>query len=86
MAINHSSLEIQDHLHTFLDALESGTFDDVRRMLRGMSPAEIAKLIESSPPRERNLLWQLIDKDDEGEILQYLNEEIAAYFLRHRNT
>lgn len=86
MALNQSSLEIQDHLHTFLEALESGTFDDVRRMLRGMSSAEIAKLIESSPPRERNLLWQLIDKDEEGEILQYLNEEIAAYFLRHRNT
>jgi len=33
-------------------------------MLRGMSPAEIAKLIESSPLRARNLLWQLIDKED----------------------
>ncbi|MCK5791985.1 MAG: magnesium transporter [Ketobacter sp.] len=55
-------------------------------MLRGMSPAEIAKLIESSPLRARNLLWQLIDKEDEGEVLQYVNEELAAYFLRHRNT
>jgi len=86
MAKSQSSHETQDQLHAFLDALESRAFDDVRRMLRGMSAAETARLIESSPQRARNLLWQLIDKDEEGEVLQYLDEEIAAYFLRHRNT
>ncbi len=85
MELNQSSIETQDQLHLFRHALESGTFDRVRQMLRGMSPGEIATLIESSPPRERNLLWQLIAKEDEGEVLQYLNEEIAAYFLRHRD-
>ena len=79
-----ANLETQDQLQTFLEALDTGTFADVRTMLRGMSAAEIAHLIESSPPRERNLLWQLLEKDDEGEVLQYLNEEIAAQFLRHR--
>lgn len=79
-----ANLETQDQLQTFLEALDSGTFADVRAMLHGMSAAEIAHLIESSPPRERNLLWQLLDKDDEGEVLQYLNEEIAAQFLQHR--
>ncbi len=86
MAKSQPSHETQDQLHTFLHALDSGAFDEIRRMLRGMSPAEIAKLIESSPLRARNLLWQLIDKEDEGEVLQYVNEELAAYFLRHRNT
>ncbi|HAG93375.1 MAG: magnesium transporter [Pseudomonadales bacterium] len=86
MAKSQTSHETQDQLHTFLHALDSGAFDEIRRMLRGMSPAEIAKLIESSPLRARNLLWQLIDKEDEGEVLQYVNEELAAYFLRHRNT
>lgn len=86
MAKTQSSHETQDQLHAFLEALESRAFDDVRRMLRGMSAAETANLIESSPLRARNLLWQLIDKDVEGDVLQYLNEELAAYFLRHRNT
>jgi|TARA_Y100000589_G_scaffold34626_3_gene28934 magnesium transporter len=86
VAKSQTSHETQDQLHTFLHALDSGAFDEIRRMLRGMSPAEIAKLIESSPLRARNLLWQLIDKEDEGEVLQYVNEELAAYFLRHRNT
>jgi len=86
MAKSHTSHETQDQLHTFLHALDSGAFDEIRRMLRGMSAAEIAKLIESSPLRARNLLWQLIDKEEEGEVLQYVNEELAAHFLRHRNT
>ncbi|HVL01557.1 MAG TPA: magnesium transporter [Dongiaceae bacterium] len=80
-----ANLEVQDQLQTFRDALDTGAFADVRAMLRGMSAAEIAHLIESSPPRERNILWQLLHKDDEGEVLQYLNEEIAAFFLRHRD-
>lgn len=84
MAISAKNLETQGQLQTFLAALDSGTVADVRTMLRGMSAAEIAHLIESSPPRERNILWQLLDKEDEGEVLQYLNEEIAAQFLRHR--
>ena len=86
MAKSQTSHETQDQLHTFLHALDSGAFDGIPLVLRGMSPAEIAKLIESSPLRARNLLWQLIDKEDEGEVLQYVNEELAAYFLRHRNT
>lgn len=86
MAKAQNSHETQDQLHAFLEALDSGGFDEIRRMLRGMSPAETAKLIESSPSRARNLLWQLIDKEEEGEVLQYLNEELAAHFLRNRNT
>lgn len=85
MAKSAVNLETQDQLHTFLDALESGTFAEVKTMLRGMSAAEIARLLESSPPKERNLLWTLLDKELESEVLQYLNEEIAAYFLRDRD-
>ncbi|MAR89863.1 MAG: magnesium transporter [Pseudomonadales bacterium] len=86
MAKSQSSQETQDQLHALLAALDSGAFDDIRRMLRGMSAAETARLIESTPQRARDLLWQLIDQDQQGEVLQYVNEELAAHFLRHRNT
>lgn len=86
MAKNPNSQIAQQTLQAFNEALESGTFVEVRHMLRGMAPAEVAHLIESSPPRSRNILWKLIDQEEEGEILQYLNEEIAADFLRHRDT
>src|SRR5690606_29873078 len=86
MAKTAANLETQDQLQTFLEALESGTFADVRHLLRGMSSAEIAHLLESSPPRVRNLLWTRAEPDDQRDVLQYLNEEIAAYCLRDKDT
>ncbi|MCG8668680.1 MAG: magnesium transporter [Pseudomonadales bacterium] len=86
MAKNPNAKIAQQTLEAFNKALNSGTFVEVRRMLRAMRPAEVAHLIESSPPRARNILWKLINKDEEGDILQYLNDEIAVDFLRHRDT
>ena len=65
------------------DALSSGTFLQVRRMLNSLSAPNIATLLESSPPRNRRVIWQLVDKDREGEIFPWLNDEIQSQFLKH---
>ncbi|GAB1258330.1 magnesium transporter [Aurantivibrio plasticivorans] len=78
--------QTQAHLARITDALESGAFQPVRRMLNGLRPVEIAHLLESSPPRSRLALWRLIDKDLEGEVLQELSEENQLYFLNQMNT
>lgn len=62
-------------------ALQRGTMTQARRLLNAMPPSEIAHLLESSPPRERALLWKLVDRDLEGEVLAELNEDIASEFL-----
>lgn len=62
-------------------ALNSGTFVDVRRMLNGLSPADVAHLIESSPPKFRQILWQMVDVELEGEILGELGDDLQAQFL-----
>lgn len=67
-------------------ALESGTIQQARRMLNGLQPVEIAHLIESSPPPSRRVLWRLIDKDLEGDVLQELAEEVQGQFLRRMDT
>lgn len=76
----------QSHLHKLNKALETGTFIHTRQMLNGMPAAEIAHLLESSPTREREILWKLIDQDIEGEVLQHLGEEIRAAFLKEMGT
>jgi len=69
-------------LHSLTAALESGALSKVERILNsGLAPADIAHLIESSPPKARKVLWDLVDKDLEGEVLQYLSEELQAHFL-----
>lgn len=63
------------------DALQSGMFVHVRMMLNDMPPSDVAHLLESSPPRARNLLWKLVNVEQEGDILNYLNEEIRNNFV-----
>ncbi|GAA6133886.1 magnesium transporter [Oceaniserpentilla sp. 4NH20-0058] len=63
-------------------ALESGALAQVRRILNSdLQPADVAHLLESSPPKERNLLWDLIDEENEGEVLQHLNDELQSWLL-----
>lgn len=64
------------------EALSSGTFVQVRRMLNSLHPADVAHLLSSSTPKDRQLLWQLVDEESDGEVLQYLEEEIRAPILR----
>jgi magnesium transporter len=62
-------------------ALDSGTFVDVRRMLNGLSPADVAHLLESSPPKFRHVLWEMVEVDREGEVLGELGDDLQAQFL-----
>ena len=63
-------------------ALDSGTFVDVRRMLNSLSPADVAHLLESSPPKFRHVLWQMVEVGREGEVLGELGDDLRAQFLR----
>ncbi|WP_370233752.1 magnesium transporter [Alloalcanivorax venustensis] len=70
------------NLKTVNRALASGTFSEVRQVLNNLPGAEAAHLIESSPPREREILWQLLNQEQETEVLQYLGEEVRVELLR----
>ena len=70
------------NLKTVNRALASGTFSEVRQVLNNLPGAEAAHLIESSPPREREILWQLLSQEQETEVLQYLGEEVRVELLR----
>jgi len=58
------------------DALDSGRFVHVRRTLQDMEPEDIAHLLEASPRKSREVLWQLTDPEDYGEILDELSEDV----------
>ncbi|WP_166254091.1 magnesium transporter [Marinobacter salicampi] len=78
--------QARQRLRSLGEALDSGALQQVSRILNGgLSPSDIAHLLESSPPRQRALLWNLVDKNLEGEVLQYLNDDIRGYFLSKLN-
>ena len=76
-----------NHLQTVTESLESGATMQIRYLLNGALPVQdVARLLESSPPKERKLLWELIEAKNEGEVLQYLSEDIGVQFMKNMDT
>ncbi|MBB1313153.1 MULTISPECIES: magnesium transporter [Aliivibrio] len=67
------------------NALDSGMFVHVRRLLQDMEPEDIAHLLEASPRKSRNVLWQLTDPEDYGEILDELSEDVKDGIVSRMN-
>ena len=82
MSQSKDNIQQKDHILQLSEALSSGSLYQVRLMLNALPPAGIAHVLESTPPKFRKLLWQLIEKDLEGEVLQYLYEDIQAEILK----
>ena len=70
-----------DHTLELSQAINRGSLFQVRQMIKTLPTAGIAHLLESSPPKTRSVLWQLIDKESEGEVIQYLNEDLQSEIL-----
>lgn len=71
----------QAQLQQLSAELESGEIFRVRQMLNSLPAPVIAHLLESSPHKAREVLWRLVEKDTEGDVLNYLNEDIRANIL-----
>ena len=82
----HNSTDDLLQLGDLSDALDSTDLQQARRTLKSLRPAEVAHLLESSPPYQRRLLWRLVDKSIEGEVLQELSDDVQAQFLSRMNT
>lgn len=78
-ALNHS-------LDTLADALQSGRFVRMRRLLASLHPAETAHLLESLPPAERKVCWPIINPELRGEVLSYIGEDVRTSLMVDMDT
>ena len=76
------SQKTEDQILALSEAMETGTMQHARGMLNELSPAEIAHLLESLPHNERNIIWDLVDSEKEGEVLIQLGEELRSTLIR----
>ncbi len=63
-------------------ALDQGAGRQVHRLVNSLHPAEVASLLESLPPAQREVVWDLVDPELEGDVLVELNEEVRADLIR----
>ena len=83
--MHSNKAEIQEQLQLLSESLSMGTLAPVTRMLNSMKPQDLAHLLESSPPKMRHTIWQLVDIENEGDVLPFLSEEIQKQFLEGLN-
>lgn len=86
MPETHEQQRTHTRLEAIAAALESGTHAPVRRMLNDLHEAEIALLLESLPETQRDVIWELVDADNRGDVLAELNDEVRTKLLREMET
>ena len=64
------------------EKLNSGTYSQIKRMLNKLHSGDIAHFIESSSPTDREFVWQIINKETEGEVLNLLSDTLQEEFLK----
>ena len=74
------------HLEALTRALDQGTMRQVHRLVNSMHPAEVASLLESLPPAQREVVWDLVDPELEGDVLVEVNEEVRAGLISEMET
>src|SRR3954462_15887925 len=62
-------------------ALREGSWRGAARMIAAMHPAEIALLIESLPPAQREVVWNFVEAEIEGDVLVELSDEVRQSFI-----
>ena len=68
-------------LNAITESLSSGAMIKAKLILNGLHPAEIARLLESSPTRQRRLIWEMLDHGNDGEVLLEVGEEVRSNLM-----
>ena len=68
--------EQENDLNQLLENSFGLSEDEIKILLKKLSSSEIAHALESSPPKQRKLLFSLLETNEEGDVLADLGEEI----------
>lgn len=63
------------------ELLESGSQNQVRRVMEMLQPADVAAMLRSSPPKERAIIWSLVEDETRADILHQIDDEIIGDLL-----
>ena len=66
----------QEKIFEILSKKSEDKFFQIQRILSKMDSHEIAHCLESTPSEQRKVIWSIIDKSNEADVLSELGEEI----------
>ena len=75
--------DIKSNSKNLIAFLGSEKYAESKDVLNSLPAYETALIIESSPPKKRALIWQLIEESKEGEILKNLSNDVRETVLSY---
>lgn len=79
LEVENTSFE--ERLQRLITSLEASLYEEATSQLSELHSAEIARLLESVPPKDRVQLWLNIDSATQGDILKDLSEDVLSQLL-----
>ncbi len=76
----------QSKLELLFEQLDSGSLRPARQLIQSLHPAEVAHLLESVPLRERAVLWEFVEPEDEGDVLVEVADEVRDSLIKGMQT
>lgn len=77
--VENTSFEVS--LQKLMISLEASLYEEAASQLASLHSAEIARLLEGVPPKDRTRLWSNIDPSTQGDILKDLSEDVQSQLL-----
>ena len=76
----------EPRLERLREALDSGSQQSIGPVVNALHPAEIAELLESLPPTQRELVWDVVEPNLDGDVLLELNDDVRSKFVSEMAT
>src|SRR5690606_27040729 len=80
--MDHPREPTPNTLELLREKLGSGGLRSARMLVHSLYPSELARLLESVPPAERALIWEMVEPEREGEVLVELAEQVRDGLIR----
>ncbi|MEM8766750.1 MAG: magnesium transporter [Pseudomonadota bacterium] len=74
-------MQLQQQISDAIRLHDSGSVAETRFLLASLRPPELAVLLESTPPKVRQVLWELMDEEENHQVLQHLHDDVLGEFL-----
>jgi magnesium transporter len=70
-------------LEQIQELLDGDSWREAAELLRRLPPAEVAHVLEALPLTQRQILWDLLDTDQDGETLMELTENVRTELVQN---
>jgi magnesium transporter len=65
--------------------IASRSRQEIQSLLFELKPQDLADVLESSPPAQRTMLWELLDESQQSEIIRHVDEDVVLSLLSDKS-